>query len=155
MPATRKGVWQQVNLPEMVKSSGPLAIQQMAFEPWFVIRQDALNCGVCRLSSCQAATASRQPLATYKWPEARPDVLQWMEHAIQHAVQRLDKAPFLELVYHSRHDTHCSIYPVDESVVDSPQVCCSVHRALLQLTKLTICCVTEVMTRIAILYAAV
>ena len=78
---------------------------------------------MCRQKTSQAATISRQPLATYNWPEGRPDVLQWLQHSIQHAVTKLDKAPFLELVYPSKHDTQCSIYPVDESVVDSPQVC--------------------------------
>lgn len=78
---------------------------------------------LCRQTSSQAATISRQPLATYQWPESRPDVLQWLELSIQHAVEKLDNAPFLELVYPSKHDTWCTIYPVDESVVDSPQVC--------------------------------
>ena len=75
-----------------------------------------------RQKSSQAATTSRQPLATYNWPEGRPDVLRWLEHSIQYAVEKLDNAPFLELVYPSKHDTRCAIYPVDESVVDSPQV---------------------------------
>lgn len=78
---------------------------------------------LCRQVSGQAATVSRQPLATYQWPESRPDVLQWLELSIQHAVEKLDQAPFLELVYPNKHDTWCSIYPVDESVIDSPQVC--------------------------------
>lgn len=82
---------------------------------------------LCRQKTGQATTISRQPLATYNWPEGRPDVLQWLEHSIQHAVEKLDTAPFLELVYPSKHDTRCSIYPVDESVVDSPQVCPSTY----------------------------
>lgn len=69
----------------------------------------------------------RQPLATYNWPEARPDVLQRLEHSIQHGVQKLDQAPFLQLVFPRKHNTQSSIYPVDESVVDSPQVRLSVQ----------------------------
>ena len=39
-------------------------------------------------------------------------------------MQRLDKAPFLELVHPRRQNTECSLYPVTEAVVDSPQVGC-------------------------------
>lgn len=76
----------------------------------------------CRIVTVQAATVSRQPLATYNWPESRPDVLLWLEQSIQYAVQKLDTAPFLQLVHPKKHDTHCSIYPIDEAVVESPQV---------------------------------
>ena len=81
----------------------------------------------CRQITGQAATVSRQPLATYQWPESRPAVLQWLEQSIQYAVQKLDRAPFLELVFPSKHETVCSIYPVDEAVVDSPQVSARLH----------------------------
>ena len=83
-------------------------------------RHAASTC--CRQITGQAAIVSRQPLATYNWPESRPDVLQWLEQSIQYAVQKLDNAPFLELVHPHKHDTQCSIYPIDEAVVESPQV---------------------------------
>ena len=71
---------------------------------------------------CHAAPLARQPLSTYGWQQSRPAVLEWLEQSIQYAVQKLDKAPFLELVHSDKQDTHCSIYPVAEAVVDSPQV---------------------------------
>lgn len=70
----------------------------------------------------QSAPLAKQPLASYSWPQSRPDVIQWLEDAIQYAVQRLDKAPFLELVHPRRQNTQCSLYPVTEAVVDSPQL---------------------------------
>ncbi len=73
---------------------------------------------------CHAAPLARQPLSTYAWQQSRPAVLEWLEQSIQYAVQKLDKAPFLELVHSDKQDTHCSIYPVAEAVVDSPQVSC-------------------------------
>ena len=65
---------------------------------------------------------AHQPLSTYSWPQRRPDVVEWLEHSIKYAVQRLDKAPFLELVHPDKPDPCCSIYPVGEAVVDFPQV---------------------------------
>lgn len=69
-----------------------------------------------------AAPLARQPLSTYGWQQSRPAVLEWLEQSIQYAVQKLDKAPFLELVHSDKQDTHCSIFPVAEAVVESPQV---------------------------------
>ena len=48
--------------------------------------------------------------------------MQWLEDAIQYAVQRLDKAPFLELVHPESGNTQCDLHPVTQAVVESPQV---------------------------------
>ena len=65
---------------------------------------------------------ARQPLDAYPWPQRRPEVFDWLEGAIQTAVQQLDKAPFLELVYPDRADVKHVIHSVSDSVVQLPQV---------------------------------
>lgn len=75
-----------------------------------------------RSTTSQAAPLASRSLSTYNWPRGRPAVLDWLEQSIQYAVQKLDKAPFLELVYPDKHDTHYSIHPVTEAVVNSPQL---------------------------------
>lgn len=77
---------------------------------------------VDRSSGRQPTHLARQPLEVYPWPQRRPEVFEWLEQAIQTAVQQLDKAPFLELVYPKRFTAECVVYSVQDSVVQLPQV---------------------------------
>ncbi|KAL3148865.1 hypothetical protein ABBQ32_001738 [Trebouxia sp. C0010 RCD-2024] len=51
---------------------------------------------------CHAATLTKQPLSTYRWPRRRPTVWEWLDSCVQDAVRQLDQAPFVQLVYAER-----------------------------------------------------
>ena len=63
----------------------------------------------------------------------------WLEQAVQTAVQQLDKAPFLEVIYPNGLNARCVVYSIQDSIVQLPQVKRCVKHARMACTHQTEC----------------
>ena len=84
----------------------------------------------CHRQSFNAPSVSKRPLSTYRWPQRRPSVLDWLDSCVQDAVRQLDQAPFVQLVYSQRSQPlethHAPRTATGPSEVSLLFTCCSV-----------------------------
>lgn len=92
-----------------VESQRSMSFRQLGHADSFM--PQTLSCRNTRARlTCNSAALAQQPLSTYRWPQRRASVLEWLDSCVQDAVRQLDQAPFVQLVYSERAkslETHC------------------------------------------------